>query len=332
MYPASPSRLARARREGKAPVASLTASTGMFVGFAIGISAASPVIGASVIHAARLLFGNAHEGLGLHGAGAPLQTLVGACIGVILAVVAGGVLAGWVASGWMVSATAVSVRSERVGARWGRLGDGALRALILGTVGACVLFALCTARVKGWAWMMPEATGQSAAWLGARLAIEAMSVVRDAAVTLAALGLADLLWARWEYLRSLRMTRGEVASESREQGGRRARGVPGGVGQQAAQESAEAIMSRASVLVMGSGERAVATALGYTPGVDAAPRVLGSAVGWGAVRMHALVDPQRTVVVADRVLAGRLAGRGAGEYIDAAAYGAVAAAMRRALR
>ena len=331
-HAASPARLAKARREGHAPHAPLAAAGGMAIGFLLGAAFAAPVIAHSMVSAATTLAEHSSEGFDLHGAGEPLSAVTVALGGVVLATTAGGLLAGWVSSGWLWSGAAVSLQSARLVPRWGRLGRGALRSLVIAALTTFALAAICWGELRVWAWALPEASDQGAAWLAQAASATLNSLVLTSAGLFALVCMADTLWARWDHMRSWRMSREQLAAEAREDRGVARRASYAVATPPLTPAPDDETVRQASVLVLGTGPSAIAVALGYTPGHDAAPRLLGVATGWQAVRWNAMVNHGRAVVVSDRVLAARLAAQAPGEYIDASAYAPVAAALREGAR
>jgi flagellar biosynthesis protein FlhB len=318
-------RLRKARREGDHPVSKL------LVGFG-----ALALLSTFAPFALQALFESARQGLAdaLSGAAPPTSRLafrVGVLAGPLLGAAA---LGAWLVGLWQTRGV-FSVEPLRWDLRrlnpFGRRGQG------LGTRVFAVALALAAGlSMCGAAWLVMRDMGAALAHsvgdgrAAIRLAVESCRRLGWWALGVSLVfAIIDGIFRFIAWIERHRMTADEVRQEQREnQGDPELRQARRRVHQELANAGAARELGRASLLVIGAPELAVA--LSYDPHRDIAPRVLLSGSGPMAASLAALAASLGVPVEHDTALAHALAAVPIDHEVPPARYADIARALQRA--
>jgi type III secretion protein U len=320
----TPSRLARARREGDAPSSSAFSVLAAFAGASLGLASVLGVLASAV----RTAFASAARDERL----VPEPYL--AIAGCVLAVPCGGIVAAIAAAYLQAGRIVVRVPApkfaklnpfaglKRMFSRDAVLGGA--RALVVAAVVAC---AVVPSLADGFG---SAARSGSAATLAA-LVLHAAATMAGLSLGVAALfAVADLFLERAKWRRRLRMSFDEIKREYRQnEGDPRLRGqrrrahralVRGSIGR----------LKEAAFVVCNPTH--VAVALEYHPPDIVVPRVIVRAIDAGALEVKRKARALGVPIVEDVALARALLGTSVDDYIPASTYAAVAAIVSGLLR
>lgn len=292
----TPFRLQEARERGQVPRSAELTGVLVMIAFAVAFAASSRALVAAVADSFRrvlLMAGNApapSAGL-VRWLWRVFQPAWQALLPVMLAVVVAAVLANLLQTGPVFSTTPLKPDFNRLNPAEGMKRIISLRVL-------WELFKLCLklALLAGLAWMLASSLGHRVAAaafsapadLGLLLRSTFVQVTVWVLLVLAAAAVLDLLFARREYIRKLRMSRSELSDEVK-----RREGDPG-IRQKRRRLIAELLKQSRSMRrlpeadILLTNPTHLAVALQYRPATMRAPVVLSKGVGAAAAHMRRL--------------------------------------------
>lgn len=321
---ATPRRIERAREDGQVALSRETAGFAALLLASIAASLALPAIGLEMLRAMRAVLERGHA-LQMSEAAAALGWLGLLLVAPVAGAAAiGAIVATLVQTRGLVSAAQLKPKLAKVSPLAGLkrlfgaegLAEFVRSLLKLGLVGAALyvavgdLTALQAVLHAPAGAMLAEAAAAAARLVGAALA------------AFAAIAVLDLVWVRFNHLRTLRMTRQELRDEMKESEGdpylraRRRR-----MQESRARGRMMAAVPKAAVVVTNPTHYAVA--LDYAGG-EAAPRVVAKGVDELAARIRATAEASGVPLVANPPLARALHRLEVGAEIPAEHYQAVA--------
>jgi flagellar biosynthesis protein FlhB len=320
----TPSRLARARREGDAPSSSAFAVLAAFAGASLGLAAVLGVLAA----AARTAFASAAREQGL--AAGPYLAIVACALAVPFGAIIFAVAAAYLQAGRIVVRAPAPKFAKlnpfaglkRMFSRDAALGGG--RALVVAAAVACAV-------VPSLADGFGAAAGSGNATTLAALVLHAAATMSALALFVAAIfAVADLFFERAKWRRRLRMSFDEIKREYRQnEGDPRLRGQRRRAHRALARGSIGRLKEAAFVVC---NPTHVAVALEYRPPDVVVPRVIVRAIDAGALEVKRKARALGVPIVEDVALARTLLGTSVDEYIPPSTYAAVAAIVSGVLR
>lgn len=304
--PATPRRRLKARQEGQAPHSAELGSALALLAFGMALRTLGPLAGHAIEGLATQLWSEPTFSTG-GVAGLAGETFAAAAGPVMIVGLAATLLAGVGQGGFMLSGVPLAPKFDRINPLSGiqrmfsarsavELGKSLLK---LGIVGFAVYGPASQAVA-----VLPGLVGNLPA-VGATVFQTSVSTVIRTGAALLVIAAADVGYQRWEFERSLRMSREDVKEEMREtEGDPQIRALRRRRQRELARRRMMRDVSRADAVVTNPTHYAVA--LRYDPEAMSAPTVVGKGRGWLASRIKEVARLHEVAIVENPPLAQAL--------------------------
>jgi flagellar biosynthetic protein FlhB len=321
---ATPRRIERAREQGQVALSREATGFAALLFGSIAAMVALPTLGLDLLKAMRASLEGAHE-LGIAEAGAVVATLAAWLVAPVAAAVAiGAVAATLLQTRGTVSARPLAPRLEKLSPMAGlkRLfGTEGLAEFVRSLLKLALVGAVLWHAIGDPAALKETLHGNAGETLGTAWAY-VLRLTAAALIAFAGIAVLDLLWTRFNHLRTLRMSRQELREEQKDsEGDPHIKARRRQLRESRARNRMMAEVPRAAVVVTNPTHYAIA--LAYAGG-EAAPKVVAKGVDELAARIRAAAEQAAVPLVSNPPLARALHKLELGAEIPAQHYQAVA--------